>query len=85
VQPGAEIWATAKTEKTIKNAIGLVTPSPSSDISYSTALLAVGFSLQAGKNWVQPRLPSCKGAHIEVSFYSIYTCWKHCALACVEP
>jgi hypothetical protein len=46
VQFGAEIWATAKTEKKIKNAIGLVAPSPSSDISYSTALQVVGLRLE---------------------------------------
>ena len=46
VQFGAEIWATAKTEKKIKNAIGLVAPSPSSDISYLTALRVVGLRLQ---------------------------------------
>ena len=47
VQFGAEIWATAKTEKKIKNASSsLVTPSPSSDISYSTALSVVGLGLE---------------------------------------
>ena len=46
VQFGAEIWATAKTEKKIKDAISLVVPSPSSDISYSTALWVVGLGLE---------------------------------------
>jgi hypothetical protein len=46
VQFGAEIWATAKTEKNIKNAIGSETLSPSSDISYSTALRVVGLGLK---------------------------------------
>ena len=46
-QPGgAEIWATTRTEKKIKNAIGLVTLSPNSDISYSTALRVVGVRLE---------------------------------------
>lgn len=42
VQFVAEIWATAQTEKNIKNTIGLVTSSRSSDISDSTALRVVG-------------------------------------------
>ena len=46
VQFGAESWATEKTEKKIKNAIDLVAPSPSSDISYSTALWVVGVRLE---------------------------------------
>ena len=37
VQFGAEIWATAKTEKNIKNANGLIKPSWSRDITNSTA------------------------------------------------
>jgi hypothetical protein len=41
VQFGAEIWATAKTEKKTKNAINSVTLSPSSDISYSTVGLGL--------------------------------------------
>ena len=37
VQFGAEIWATAMTERKIKDAISLVVvPNPNSDISYST-------------------------------------------------
>ena len=36
VQFSADIWATAKTEKKIKDAIIFVVPNPSSDISYST-------------------------------------------------
>ncbi len=46
VQFGAEIWATARTEKQIESAIGFVTPSRSSDISYLTALLMVGLKSQ---------------------------------------
>ena len=46
VQSGAEIRATTRTGKKIKNAIGLVTPSPNSDISYSTALRVVGVRLE---------------------------------------
>jgi hypothetical protein len=48
VQFSAEIWATTKTEKKMKNsnAIGFVTPSRSSDISYLTALRVVGLRLE---------------------------------------
>lgn len=42
-QFGAEIWATAKAEKNIKNASGLVAPGRSRGIiSYSTVLWVVG-------------------------------------------
>jgi hypothetical protein len=46
VQFIAEIWAAAKTEKNIKNAIGLATSSRSSDILYSTALRVVILRLE---------------------------------------
>ena len=63
VQFGAEIWATAKTEKKIKSATSFTTPSRISDISYSTALRVDQRGL-ARKNWArQPR-------HLKASFYT---------------
>ena len=70
VQFGAEIWATAKTEKKIKDAIGLVFPNLSSDISYSTpyerwgsALKGLGMAAKVLKGIILYTNRACHGHH----------------------